>query len=325
EADDLTGINEFTDLAETNLVNQFFNLPLLAGGITDSVGLINIGKQLLGRATTRFVYDFDVYKKTGKPIVIATINREEHFQKNNNSPIQIGFEYSDGLGNIALKKLQAEPGMAKTVVINPDNSCVITEVDTDASNPKQLRWVGSGRTILNNKGNAVKQYEPYFSTTFEFEGEDVLVEIGFSSVLYYDPLSRNIRVEHANGTLSKTEFDAWKQLVYDENDTVLESQWYVDRGSPNPAGAEPLDPEQRAAWLAAKHANTPSQQHFDSLGRTVYSIADNGVAGKYATRSVLDIENNLLEVIDARGNIVMEYKYDMISHQLYQNSMDGGE
>ena len=152
-----------------------------------------------------------------------------------------------------------------------------------------------------------------------------LVEIGFSSVLYYDPLSRTIRVEHANGTFSKTEFDAWKQMIYDENDTVLESQWYVDRGSPNPISPEPSDVEQRAAWLAAKHAETPSQQHFDSLGRTVYAIADNGAAGKYSTQSVLDIENNLLEVIDARSNVVMQYKYDMISHQLYQKSMDAGE
>src|SRR6185312_14254701 len=171
----------------------------------------------------------------------------------------------------------------------------------------------------------VKQYEPFFSTTFEFEGENALVEIGFSSVFYYDPLSRNIHVEHANSTLSKTEFDAWKQLSYDENDTVLESQWYADRGSPDPGGVEPSDPEERAAWLAAKHADTPSQQHFDSLGRTVYAIADNGIAGKYSTQSVFDIENNLLEIIDARSNVAMQYRYDMISRQLYQKSMDAGE
>jgi len=109
----------------------------------------------------------------------------------------------------------------------------------------------------------------------------------------------------------KTEFDAWRQLIYDENDTVLESQWYVDRGSPNPLGAEPSDAEQRAAWLAAKHAGTPSQQHFDSLGRTVYAIADNGVAGKYSTRSVLDIENNFTptyEVQPDKERVIAELK-----------------
>ena len=113
--------------------------------------------------------------------------------------------------------------------------------------------------------------------------------------------------------------------MFDENDTVLDSQWYVDRGSPNPLGAEPADAEQRAAWLAAKHANTPSQEHFDSLGRTIYTIADNGAAGKYATQIILDIENNQREIIDARDNTVMQYDYDMMSRQAHQISMDGGE
>ena len=39
----------------------------------------------------------------------------------------------------------------------------------------------------------------------------------------------------------------------------------------------------------------------------------------------LDIEGNLRAVIDARGNKVMEYKYDMLGHQVYQKSMDAGE
>ena len=90
-------------------------------------------------------------------------------------------------------------------------------------------------------------------------------------------------------------------------------------------GPEPADKEQRAAWLAAKHANTPSQKHLDSLGRVVYAIADNGGPGKYGTQSILDIENNMLELIDARGNSVMKIDYDMISRQVHQNSMDGGE
>ena len=43
--------------------------------------------------------------------------------------------------------------------------------------------------------------------------------------------------------------------MFDANDTVKESQWYTDRGSPDPiTQPEPLnDPERRAAWLAAKN------------------------------------------------------------------------
>ena len=165
EADDLTGLNEFTDAVETALINSFFNPPETPEGIIDSAILSNIGKQLLNHATTRFVYDFDSYKTKDKPAVVASIIREEHFQKNNNSVVQIGFEYSNGLGEVVMKKVQAEPGIAKKVTVNPDDSYTVSEIDTSFVNPKQLRWIGNGRTIHNNKGNAVKQYEPYFSVT----------------------------------------------------------------------------------------------------------------------------------------------------------------
>ena len=51
-------------------------------------------------------------------------------------------EYSDGGGNVLVKKVQAEP---------------------EHAGQAPLRWVASGKTVLNNKGKPVKQYEPYFS------------------------------------------------------------------------------------------------------------------------------------------------------------------
>ena len=286
---------------------------------TDLAEVISDPHKFLQHATSFFYYDFFAWIDRNQPVCFANVVRETHeseLSEGNKSKVFLSVGYSNGFGKNLQTKVQAEPGEA----LKWQSNTLVT-VDTTPN----LRWVGNGRTIQNNKGNPVKQYEPFFSTTFEYESEDALVEIGFSSVMYYDPLGRAIRVEHANGTFSKTEFDTWKQLAYDENDTVLESTWYSDRGSPNPVGAEPANEEQRAAWLAAKHANTPAQEHFDSLGRTIYTIADNGAAGKYATQFILDIENNRREVIDARNNSVMKYDYDMISRQAHQNSMDGGE
>ncbi|ETP66942.1 hypothetical protein G159_19945 [Planococcus glaciei CHR43] len=37
------------------------------------------------------------------------------------------------------------------------------------------------------------------------------------------------------------------------------------------------------------------------------------------------IEGNLRKVIDARGNVVMQYQYDMLGNKVYQNSMDAGQ
>ena len=90
-------------------------------------------------------------------------------------------------------KAQAHPG--KAVRINPDGT--VAEVDADP------RWVGNGRTILNNKGSPVKQYEPYFSTTHEYEGEKALREIGVTPIMYYDAVGRNIRIFFRTAPLPK--------------------------------------------------------------------------------------------------------------------------
>jgi len=328
EADDLNGLTEFSSDAENTLIDNFFQAPA-------SDVLVSHGKNLLEHATARFVYDLNTYKNSGKPVVVASILREEHFQKNNNSPIQLSFEYSNGLGQVVMKKAQAEPGKAKQVTVDADGIFSVTEVDTSTQSPKQLRWIGNGRTVLNNKGNTVKQYEPYFSLTHQFEDLKELVESGVTPLMYYDAPGRLIKTELPDGTFSRTEFDSWKQVIFDPNDTVLESSWYKNRSNHLidaellAAGKDP-DKEKFAAEQAAKHANTPVTQHFDTLGRPILSVEhnrsiSNGADELYLTRINLDIEGNLRQVTDARGNVVMQYKYDMLGNKVYQLSMDAGQ
>jgi RHS repeat-associated protein len=328
EADDLSGLTEFTAAGEQAWLDDFFNAP-------SSGELVSAGKNLLRHATARFVYDFDSYQKAGKPAVAISILREEHFQKNSGAPVQISFEYSGGLGQAVLKKVQAEPGPAKIVTVSPDFTYVVSEADTSQTEPKQLRWIGSGRTVLNNKGSAVKNYEPYFSVTHQYEDLPELVENGVTPILYYDPLGRLIKTEMPDGTFSKTEFDTWQQSVYDPNDTVLESAWYHNRINRlidtelTEAGKDP-GREKLAAEQAARHAGTPAVRHFDPLGRPVLSVEHNkhlitDADEFYHTKADLDAEGNLRSVTDARGNLVMQYKYDMLGNRAYQNSMDAGQ
>lgn len=314
EADDLIGLNDFTDTTEDALVNSYFTA-------SDSDSLIIAGKNLLQHATARFVCDFDAFRNYGKPIVVSSILREEHFVKNNNSPVQISFEYTSGLGKVVMKKVQAEPGHAKKVMIANDASVTINTVDT----APHLRWIGNGRTILNNKGNPVKQYEPYFSTTWHYEDQKELVEVGVTPIMYYDAMNRLIKTEMPDGTFSKVEFDAWQQKTYDANDTVLEGDWYLQRKN-----LPTTDPEKIAADKAAAHANTPAELHLDTLGRPILQIENNSNNTErdnqlYTTKIELDIEGNLRKVTDARENVVMEYKYDMLGNLVYQKSMDAGQ
>lgn len=316
EADNLNGFSEHTPTAEPLLIDNFFSLANTpAPQVCDYGQLQNLARQLLGNASARMLYDF-----SRQPTVVASIAREQHAVQNpNNSPLQISFAYSDGLGQVAMQKVQAEAGLVKA----PDGS----EIDTGT----QLRWVGNGRTVLNNKGNPIKQYEPYFSTTPAYENDPAWVEQGVSPTLYYDGAGRNVRTELPNGTFSKVIFDAWKQYSYDPNDTVLDSAWYRERlALPN------TDTEKQAARKTEIHANTPSCLVTDTLGRPILGIDHNRWEAQVGNNAVLkeefhythseqDIEGNALSLTDARGNVVMAWRYDMLGHRVSQTSMDAGK
>jgi hypothetical protein len=232
------------------------------------------------------------------PAAAATMEREIHHQQESltgtPSRLRYSFDYSDGAGRVAMQKIQAEPGPAKQCDIHPDGSFTISVIDTTPAR----RWVGSGRKIINNKGNRVMEYEPYFSVTHRYETAPELVESGVTPLFHYDPLDRVVRVDLPDGTFSRTEFDAWKQTAWDGNDTVLASDWYAAR-----AGGALGSLEQDAADKTALHDDTPSIAHADSLGRSIYAVEHNRFADRlssalrderYATLTRLDVEGNRL-------------------------------
>lgn len=340
EADDLLGLAEYDEQVEKDLMAAFWAVSNSPEGIADAIVLTEKAQQLLQHATVRFVYDFEAYQNTGKPTALATIKREEHFNVNNNALIQLGFEYTNGLGKVAMKKVQAEPGIAQKATIHNDGTVSVVQLDTSAT--KQLRWIGNGRTVFNNKGNVVKQYEPYFSVTHRYEDLKELVETGVTPIMYYDALHRCVMTKMPQGTFSKIEFDPWRQASYDANDTVKSSSWYLNRTNQQ-IDTELLsqykDPvkEKDAADQAALHDNTPTLIHFDTLGRAVLTVLHNREGASQVdvylgTQLILDVEGNLRKVVDARqlasnnfkGNTVMAYKFDMLGNRVYQKSMDAG-
>jgi RHS repeat-associated protein len=271
--------------------------------------------------TTTFAYDLDRFRTTGKPNVVHAAAREQHGDPA--TPWQHSYTYLDGLGREILKKAQAEPGPAP--VRDPAGGLAHDAQGNVVLAPASPRWVGTGRVVFDNKGNPVKQYEPFFTTTHEYEEEQELVEWGVTPILRYDPLGRLIRTDLPDGTCSRVEFTPWLQASWDGNDTVLDAgnAWYAARqasATPVPSAAE-----QRAASLAAAHAGTPAVVHFDVLGRPVMGVEDNGAAGKYETRATLDIEGNPRTIIDARKNTAMEYVFDLLGRTLSQKSCDSGE
>ena len=281
-----------------------------------------LARRLLGKATVRFIYHLGE-SITGPELRwgataagVCHLAREAHERDaTNDHPelgadgirIQVGFAYSDGAGQAFVTKEQAEPD--PTVTDGPN------------------RWIANGKTILNNKGKPVLQFEPYFSPSgHRFEEP---IEVGVSPVLFYDAPGRLVRTEFPDGTASRVEFSPWFSRSFDPNDTVLDpgNRWYAEHTGPA-AGAH----DKTAARLASKHARTPAETHVDSLGRHVIVIAHNAtpsydpgqvnvplldrpwVAERTLTFTKLDAEGKPLWICDALGNLVMQYVAPPRSH-----------
>ncbi|EDM79665.1 hypothetical protein PPSIR1_16425 [Plesiocystis pacifica SIR-1] len=298
----------------------FVSKTAVMGKIGDSDG------DTLADPTTTFEYDLHTWQTTGKPNWAKTRTRETHAD-----PSTAWLEqrtYFSGAGQTLMVKAQARPGLAPSrdasgaLILDAEQQPVL--VDTSPA----LRWVGNGRAIRDNKGNVLEAYEPYFSSTPEFEDEAELVEQGVTAVNHYDPLGRLTRTDLPNGTFSRVEFTPWQQTAHTVNDTVLDSSWYASRF--DYAGSDvALLKEKRAALEAAKHANTPSVTHLDSLGRPFLAIAHNkdlqGNDEFFQTKSVLDIQGHVLDVIDARGNSAERRTYGPLGQSLKVESVDAGD
>ena len=264
---------------------------------------------------------FDINNYKPHPAYVITRSRETHYYADaaHNTRWLETYSYADGSGHEVLKKTQAEPGEAMEVQV--DGSIILK--DTRLAIPITLRWIGNGRSILNNKGNAVKKYEPYFTTSPAYDDEKEMVELGVTVIIEYDPLDRVTRTTNPDLTFSKIEFTPWIEKHFDANDNVLDSGWYAANGNPDPSGAEPNIPATRAAWLAAQHYNTPEIRYLDSLGRTFLIVADNKTELLHS-KIKIDAEGNETEITDALNRTVMKYEYDMLGNKLKQTSMDAG-
>ncbi len=288
-------------------------------------------RDLLGGASSRIVYDMDRFRRTKadnptdstkwEPTFTMSIARETHVSAlagAQQAKISISLSYSDGFGREIQRKLQAEPGPL-----------------TDGGPVVNPRWVGSGWTIYNNKGKPVRQYEPFFTATHQFE---FAAASGVSPILFYDPVDRVVATLYPNHTYDKAVFDPWQQTSCDTNDTCAQrnTQTGDPRTDPDIAGyvaayfahlaaSNPAQPwqtwyaqratgalgtlEQTAAGRAADHADTPTTTHFDTLGRVFLTHSRNRVVcpghplnNQYDdlySRVDLDIEGNQRTMRDA--------------------------
>jgi len=290
---------------------------------------------LLARASARIVYNLSAYAAAPSdalPACAASIARHTHvadLTAGQASELQVSLGYTDGFGREIQKKLQASPDPL---------------LSEDASSA--ARWITSGWTIFNNKGNPVRKYEPFFEASPGFKFG---TSAGVSPILFYDPAQRVVATLHPDHSWEKVVIEPWREENWDVNDTVLVTDptvdpvigpyclrllqadylpsWYAPR-SAGALGAAAQD----AAEKAAVHAGTPSFVFADTLGRHFLTIDWNKTNSGAATledrpraATQFDISGNAQSVIDALGRPVVTTRYDMLGIKCHEANMDAGE
>ncbi len=259
---------------------------------------------------------YDLTPASGTPRSVKTEAREKHGPTNTRWHTTI--DYTTGAGGLAMTKVQCEPGDAPQ---RDANGNLILPIQQAHSDP---RWIGTGRTVLNNKGAPLKQYEPYFSSTHQYETEPELTDTGVTPVLTYDSLGRLVRTDLPNGSYSRVERSPWQLTTHDPNDTVTEpgNLWRAARqpgASPTPSAAE-----QRARQLAEAHANTPTDLHLDPLGRPFLAVSRLTPTTLLETRTKLDIQGRTLEIKDPLGRTCQTHAYSLTGRLLRETNIDKG-
>ncbi|MFS2224057.1 SpvB/TcaC N-terminal domain-containing protein [Pantoea sp. B65] len=128
--------------------------------------------------------------------------------------------FSDGFGRVLQTSVRHENGEAWQYAV--DGNLV---EDSDGS-PKvaqsSFRWAISGRTEYDNKGQAVRTYQPYFLDSWKYLRDDSARKDLYADTFYYDPVGRVCKVETAKGWLRRSLYTPWFVVNEDENDTAAE-------------------------------------------------------------------------------------------------------
>lgn len=275
-----------------------------------------------------YSYDF-----SATPVSVHTTRRVWYASAGVSDEVIESREYSDGLGRLIQTRTQADDlafgaDGADTGLLVPDPvSGTPQAVPGGVGGPAvglrdPARVVVSGWQTLDNKGRVVAEYEPFFSSGWDYQ----TTEQGRPIRKFYDPRGEITRVVNPDGSQRHTVFGVpsdltdpetlqpspWTTTSYDENDLAPDST--------SPSG-EPL-----TARVPPDHHHTPTTLFSDALGRPVCGVARGGSDPStwHMTRTEYDSRGNILTVRDELGRAAFSYAYDLMNRRLRVDSIDAG-
>ena len=151
-------------------------------------------------------------------VVVLTTDRYD------NDPLQQirqQVTFSDGFGRVLQVSVRQTTGEAWQ---RGEDGSLISGADAlPAMTVTDFRWSTSGRTEYDNKGQAVRTYQPYFLDTWQYVSDDSARRDLYADTHCFDPLGREWQVITAKGFLKRTFFTPWFMVSEDENDTASEA------------------------------------------------------------------------------------------------------
>ncbi|KAL8751966.1 MAG: hypothetical protein Q9184_005887 [Pyrenodesmia sp. 2 TL-2023] len=287
---------------------------------------VHTAKGLLGNAGLRNIYSaerislVDSTRNIHIPPFHASISRDKHFREED-VKVLIQITYQDGRG----EDLQT-----------------VTLVDQKET---ALQWRISEWEIRDNKGQAVRRYQPSFAPSHLFvpqANRDSPV-----TTMFLDPLERVIGILHADYGWEKTEFGSWSQAFFDAGDTVLSDpltdsvlgpnfralesagngflrlMWHGLRVNDQAGRFSKWDIE--AAKRSAIYHNTPTMTHYDALNRPILTIDDYG-SSNTIHRSTYNLRGDKVMDMDTETNRIVEKTcFDLLGRSVHRASMESGE
>jgi RHS repeat-associated protein len=247
----------------------------------------------LDHPTATYAVELDRWVEDGEPVRIFTRQRETHVSDLGMADPETGtrwlerYDYSDGAGNVIHSKLMAAP-------------------DPETDDP---RWIGTGKIVLDNKGNVIKAYEPFFSDNADYEFESDLAVSGVASTVKYDPLGRAMQVDLPNGTRRRVSFTPWSSTTWDENDC---------------SGDADLTGDSALLDRAEDHRDTPATVHLDAQGRVYKTDELIEPLTAFTTELTLDVVGNPTVVTDAIGVDTQTQAFDLLGRPIRTDSPDAG-
>lgn len=252
---------------------------------------------------------------------LIEVRRDRHINdgegnQNSDPEIQVTIQFLDGFGRTLQSKRRADPGEA--VQLADDGSAILDENGEPQTAHSEQRWWTSGDTVYNNKGSPVRHYEPFFSPRAQFDS--ALRQHGVSTRIHYDPFGRVVRRMRPEGTAERTEYASWSRTEYDANDTIVGTRYETERRN-----LPQDDPERKALKEAKKHADTPTVNQLDSLGRVFRTREVTLQGSDRIVRTEFDDQGQPKKLIDALARTAFQYAYDMLGQIMHISSIDSGE